>query len=77
MNGYETDLVTRDGLAVYDLDPLAGELWAVAGPAGWEVREIDVDCLPNGFRWVEEEEWQALCEDRNRRLLTAREGEQC
>jgi hypothetical protein len=51
---------TKDGLRVYDLDPQAGELWAVAGPAGYKVSDIDPDKLPKGFRWVTNEEWSEL-----------------
>lgn len=52
-------LKTADGLEIYDLDPQASELWVVAGPAG-QVGKIDPDDLPEGFRWVTEEEWQSL-----------------
>ena len=55
-----TKLRTDDGLTVYDLDPLAGELWAVAGPAGHDPEAIDPDDLPEGFRWVEDDEWSRL-----------------
>lgn len=50
---------TVDNLTVYDLDPQASELWVVAGPDGF-VGEIDPDDLPEGFRWVTGEEWEAL-----------------
>ena len=53
-------LWTLDGLKVYDIDPLASELWVVAGPSGWKITEIDPDDLPDGFRWVETKEWQEL-----------------
>ena len=55
-----TPLLTKDGLCVYDLDPLASELWAVAGPKGADPQLIDPDSLPQGFRWVSEAEWGAL-----------------
>jgi hypothetical protein len=55
-----TDYTTTDGLRVYDLDPQAGDLWAVAGPDGHDPREIDVDDLPQGWRWVDEDEWSSL-----------------
>jgi hypothetical protein len=45
---------------VYDLDPQASELWAVAGPAGVDPRTIDPDALPAGFRWVDDAEWTTL-----------------
>ena len=57
MTAIQTSMKTADGLAIYDLDPQAGELWAVAGPAGVDPRSIDPDSLPEGFRWVEDEEW--------------------
>jgi hypothetical protein len=59
-----TDFTTDDGLAVYDLDVNASELWAVAGPHGYDVNAIDTDNLPPGFRWVENEEWSRLCDGR-------------
>lgn len=54
-----TDLHTEEGLTIYDLDPLAAELVAVAGPAGADPRAIDPDALPDGFRWVSDAEWEA------------------
>lgn len=60
MKAQKTDLRTADGLVVYDLDPQASELWTVAGPDGVDPTTIDPDCLPNGFRWVTEYEWQSL-----------------
>ena len=48
-----------DNLAIYDLAPNASELWVVAGPDGFE-GEIDTDSLPEGFRWVTGDEWEAL-----------------
>lgn len=53
-------LITKDGLTVYDLDPQASELWAVAGPAGYDIKSIDPDNLPPGFRWVDNDEWADL-----------------
>ena len=53
-------MITKDGLVVYDLEPQAAELWAVAGPIGYRANEIDPDNLPKGFRWVTSEEWQEL-----------------
>jgi hypothetical protein len=51
-------LYGRDGLRLYDLDPAASQLWVVAGPDGWKVEDINPDSLPDGFRWVSDEEWQ-------------------
>lgn len=59
-----TELITDDGLRVYDLDVVASDLWAVAGPHGYDVHAIDPDNLPPGFRWVDAEEWSRLCEER-------------
>ncbi len=59
-NAIATTKITSDGLRVYDLDPRASELWAVAGPDGYDPTTIDPDDLPEGFRWVEEEEWSDL-----------------
>lgn len=56
----KTDLRTPDNLAVYDLDPQAAELWAIAGPDGLIESEIDTDNLPTGCRWITDEEWEAL-----------------
>ena len=58
----KTNLRTTDGLAVYDLDPLASDLWVVAGPDG-HTEQIDTDNLPDGFRWVTNEEWASLQDD--------------
>ena len=55
-----TNMTTADGLTVYDLDPQASELWAVAGPANWDPSRINPDALPASFRWVEEDEWERL-----------------
>lgn len=54
-----TNYTTTDGLRIYDLDPQAGELWAVAGPDGVDPQAIDADALPEGFRWVSDDEWAA------------------
>lgn len=55
-----TDMTTHDGLRVYDLDPQASELWAVAGPDGVDPTTIDPDDLPDSFRWVDNDEWETL-----------------
>ena len=56
-------------LYYYDLDPLASDLWVVAGPAGWHVADIDPDALPDGFRWVTGSEWEDHCRSRNLRAV--------
>ena len=55
-----TELVTHDGLRVYDLVPLAVDLWAVAGPDGVDPATIDPDALPDGCRWLDDDEWPRL-----------------
>lgn len=63
-----TNMRTKDGLVVYDLDPQASELWAVAGPEGF-TGTVDTDDLPDGFRWVDNAEWSALqAETKTRRV---------
>jgi hypothetical protein len=53
----KTDLVTKDGERIYDLDPLAAELWAIAGPDGLDPTTIWPDDLPTGCRWLSDDEW--------------------
>lgn len=60
MHAQKTNFTTLDGLTVYDLSPQASDLWAVAGPDGVDPQTIDPDSLPDGFRWVENSEWEAL-----------------
>lgn len=63
MQAITTNLMTLDGLTVYDLCPQGGELLAVAGPSGFDPKLIDPDNLPDGFRWVESDEWADLQSD--------------
>jgi len=56
---HQTDLETFDGLTVYDLGP-AGDNLAVAGPDGVDPRTIDPKNLPEGFRWLDDSEWEEL-----------------
>jgi len=51
---------TTDGLCVYDLDPQASELWVVAGLDIARPELIDPDDLPEGFRWITNEEWEQI-----------------
>lgn len=51
--------MTKTTTKWYDLDPNASELWVVEGPAGVDPKSIDPDHLPEGFRWVSDEEWAA------------------
>lgn len=55
-----TDMITDDGLRVYDLCVLCHVLWAVAGPDGHDPDTIDIDALPPGFRRVQVDEWVRL-----------------
>lgn len=59
-NATQTGLRTAEGLVVYDLAPQAAELWAVAGQSGVDPSAIDPDNLLEGFRWVDESEWETL-----------------
>jgi len=64
---------TADGLMIYDLKPHASELWAIAGPDGWQGRlgEIDTDHLPEGFRWVSDDEWESACQPPAKKLVNS------
>ena len=61
-----TALRTRTGERIYDLIPLASELWAIAGPDGLDPTTVDSDDLPVGYRWLEDDEWE-LAQDRGDR----------
>lgn len=56
--------VLNDGLAWYDLDPYAADLWVFEGPDGYNVDELDPDNLPESqigvsdFRMITDEEWE-------------------
>ena len=63
-----TDLRTRTGEWIYDLVPLAGELWAIAGPEGLDPTTVDTDDLPAGYRWLEDDEWELACARKTRKL---------
>jgi hypothetical protein len=52
-----TTLTTQTGERIYDLCPLAGDLWAIAGPDGLDPRTVNTDDIPDGYRWLDEEEW--------------------
>jgi hypothetical protein len=57
-----TAFTTADGLRVYDLCPQSPDMVAVAGPDGIDPRGIDADYLPEGFRWVTDDEWAELAD---------------
>jgi hypothetical protein len=61
---------TKDGLTIYDLQPQASELCVVAGPIGYSVDELDMDALPEGFRWVTAKEWEELQAEDEPKLKT-------
>jgi hypothetical protein len=69
-----TGLVTRDGARIYDLDPLASTLWAIAGPDGLDPKTVNIDDLPAGCRWIENAEWAIAVQnaEARRRLFRAR-----
>ena len=64
MKAIKTNLTTTDGLTVYDLAPAAGDLYAVAGPDGYDpaaLAELVADeRMPAGFRWIKDEEWSGM-----------------
>lgn len=70
MRAIDTGKKTNDGLTVYDLDPQAAELWAVAGPGGVDPATIDPDSLPDGFRWVTSDEWESICAIKSYKFAT-------
>ena len=51
---------TKDGLRLYDLAPHSAELCVVAGPIGYWVSDLKVDSLPDGFRWVGDDEYRKV-----------------
>ena len=57
-----TPYATHNGLRIYDLDPKAGELYAVAGPDGFDPASIDPEALPDGFIWISEDMWAQAVE---------------
>lgn len=69
MNATKTSLRTADGLVIYDLDPQAASLVAVAGPDGLDPNKIDIDELPDGFRWIEDDEWEEAVERADRQQI--------
>lgn len=50
---------TKDGLMIYDINPFS-EVWVIAGPEGYDVKDIDPHNLPEGFRWVNVSEWNSF-----------------
>ena len=60
MPAVRTRLLTQDNLRVYDLNPQATEVIAVAGPDGHDPDKLDIEQLPAGFRRIDVEEWEEL-----------------
>jgi hypothetical protein len=53
----ETEFRTRDGLSVYFFDQFFSTVLALAGPSDYK-GEIDINKLPDGFKWVDTTELQ-------------------
>ena len=68
-----TTLTTLDGLRIYDLEPEGGSLLACAGPDGYDPSAIDHEDLPDGFRWLEDDEWADACAREARQSQESRE----
>jgi hypothetical protein len=47
----ETYLRTKDGLVIYDFDQFFSTTMALAGTPNYS-GEIDINNLPDGFKWV-------------------------
>lgn len=60
MAAVKTGLMTQDNLYVYDLDPKATTVLAVAGPDGHDPAQLDLNNLPPGFRRIDSTEWEEL-----------------
>jgi hypothetical protein len=56
----KTDILTQDNLRVYNLDPKATQIVAVAGPDGHDPEKLRADHLPPGFRRIDADEWEKL-----------------
>lgn len=53
----ETEFRTRDGLSIYFFDQFFSTILALAGPSDYK-EEIDINKLPDGFKWVDITELQ-------------------
>ena len=53
----ETEFRTREGLSVYFFDQFFSTVLALAGPSDYK-GEIDINKLPDGFKWVDTTELQ-------------------
>lgn len=53
----ETEFRTRDGLSIYFFDQFFSTVLALAGPSDYK-EEIDINKLPDGFKWVDVTELQ-------------------
>ena len=73
-NARITDLrIPGTELHIYDLDPQAPMLVAVASERLLDPRQLDTEHLPDDVRWVTDAEWEAACE---RRFVAVRAAEQ-
>jgi len=53
----ETEFRTRDGLSIYFFDQFFSTVLALAGPSDYK-DEIDINKLPDCFKWVDTTELQ-------------------
>jgi hypothetical protein len=53
----ETEFRTREGLSIYFFDQFFSTVLALAGPSDYK-EEIDINKLPDGFKWVDTTELQ-------------------
>jgi hypothetical protein len=53
----ETEFKTKDGLSIYFFDQFFSTVLALAGPSNYK-EEIDINKLPEGFKWIETTEIQ-------------------
>ena len=42
----------------YELDPQASVLYAVEGPEGYKIEDIDYENLPDDFEYVSDDRWE-------------------
>lgn len=55
---YRTVGKPKEGRCWYDIDPLASVLYAVEGPEGYKIEDIDFDNLPDDFEYVSDDRWE-------------------
>ncbi len=75
-NARITDLrIPGTDLTIYDLEPQAPMLMAVASERLLDPRELHVEDLPDDVRWVTNAEWKAACECRRAAVAVAKKVE--